>query len=138
MLNMITIQGRLVADPEMKKIPSGTHLISMTVACERPRNKDGDKVTDFIPCIAWAKNADFIQQYFHKGDMLIIQGRLQSRNYETQDGQRRIAYEVSVSEANFCGGGKTVKNVKTEPIPADGDIDDIDWDKVPDLPDEFL
>lgn len=135
MLNTITIQGRLTADPETKSIPSGTHLISMTVACERPRNKDGESVTDFIPCIAWAKNADFIQKYFHKGDMIVILGRLQSRNYETADGKKRTAYEVSVSEANFCGGARTQKAEGAQGM--EDDYDDIDWDKVPDLPEEF-
>jgi len=132
MLNTITIQGRLTADPEVKNIPSGTHLISLTVACERPRSRDGEKITDFIPCIAWSKNADFIQKYFHKGDMIVILGRMQSRNYETSDGQKRTAYEVSISEANFCGGGQRNDNYQTS------DDDDIDWNKVPDLPPEFL
>lgn len=131
MLNVITIQGRLTADPEAKKIPSGTHLTAFTVACERPRSKDGEKVTDFIPCIAWAKNADFIQKYFHKGDMIIIHGRIQSRNYETADGAKRTAYEVSVSETNFCGE-------RAKAGTAEEAEDDIDWDEVPDLPKEFL
>lgn len=108
----------------------------MTIACERPHIKDKEKVTDFIPCIAWSKNAEFIQKYFHKGDMIVIQGRMQSRNYETQDGQKRMAYEVSISEANFCGG--RAAKPQSENLTPEEDYANIDWDEVPDLPQEFL
>lgn len=130
MLNLITLQGRLTSDPEIRKTPSGVHLVSVIVACERPRIKDAEKVTDFIPCIAWAKNADFLTKYFRKGDMIIVAGRMQSRPYETQDGHKRIAYELSISESNFCGG-------KRPDTKEQDDYGEIDWDEVPDLPTEF-
>lgn len=133
MLNMITLQGRLTKEPEMKDIPSGIHLCSITIASERPKKKDSESQSDFIPCIAWAKTADFLKKYFHKGDQIIVSGRLQSRQYEGQDGKTHTAYEVSISEANFCGG-KIAKNC---PAPAKVEEEDINWDEIPDLPDAF-
>lgn len=136
MLNTIILQGRLVADPEMKQIPSGVHLCSIMVASKRNGKKDSD--TDFIPCIAWSKTADFIQKYFHKGDMVLIAGRLQSRNYEDREGNKRTAYEVSIAEVNFCGGEAGSKPVQHCPAPSaiQEDYESINWDEVPDLPDD--
>lgn len=133
MLNNITIQGRLTKEPEMKQIPSGTHLVALTIACERPKKKDAEAVTDFLPAIAWAKTADFIQKYFHKGDQIIIMGRLQSRNYEGQDGKNHMAYEISISEASFAGS----RNANHCPAPVKAEEEEINWDEIPDLPDSF-
>lgn len=135
MLNTIILQGRLVADPEMKQIPSGVHLCSIVVASARNGKKDAEAVTDFIPCIAWSKTADFISKYFHKGDSVLITGRLQSRNYEDKEGQKRIAYEVSISEVNFCGG-KAATGKPTAASTIQEDYESINWDEVPDLPDD--
>lgn len=137
MLNTITIQGRLTKNPEPKTIPSGTALCSFTIACERPKKKDAETVTDFIPCIAWAKTAEFMQKYFHKGDMIIISGRLQSRQYEGQDGKNHLAYEVSISEANFCGGKKPEAPAAQSQTSQQADYESINWDEIPNLPEEF-
>ena len=136
MLNIITIQGRLTGDPELKQTPSGVHLCNITIASERPKKKDTDTVTDFIPAIAWAKTADFLCRYFHKGDMIIVSGRMQSRNYESQDGSRHTAYEISISEANFCGTAvKREQPAKKSSVQED--YESINWDDVPNLPEEF-
>lgn len=140
MLNLITIQGRFTADPEVKNMPSGSKLCQITLACERPKNKNGEKNTDFVPCMAWGKTADFISNYFHKGDMVIISGRLQSRNYQTQDGAKRTAYEVSISEVNFCGSTAPRQQEQKPVAPKSElqeDYDSINWDEIPTLPDEF-
>ena len=137
MLNMVTLQGRLTKEPEMKQIPSGTHLCNITIASERPKKKDAESQSDFIPCIAWAKTADFLQKYFHKGDQIIVSGRLQSRQYEGQDGKTHTAYEVSISEANFCGLKKPNSAVPQSKTSQQEDYESIDWDEVPDLPEEF-
>lgn len=128
MLNSINIQGRLTADPSVKVMPNGILLCQFTVACERNgKSNDGYKQSDYVPCIAWAKKADFIKKYFHKGDSVIVEGRMQSRNYETSDGSKRVAYEVCVGDVNFCGVGK----------PTQEEDDYIDWDKVPNIPSEI-
>lgn len=136
MLNSIVLQGRLVGEPEMKQIPSGVHLCSIVVASARNGKKDTEEVTDFIPCIAWAKTADFLQKYFHKGDPVLIAGRLQSRNYEDRDGNKKVAYEVSIAEVNFCGnkgtGARPAPQAKTA---TQEDYESINWDEIPDLPD---
>lgn len=105
MLNQITLQGRFTADPETKTTANSGSFCSFMIASERPKDSKGERKTDFIPCMAWGKTAEFISQYFRKGDMAIISGRLQSRNYE-KDGQKRCAYEIYAMQIDFCGGGK--------------------------------
>lgn len=102
MLNKIILQGRLTREPEIKSTSSGKHFAQFTIASDRP--KYGDKQeTDFISCIAWEKTATFLGNYFHKGDMILITGRMTSRGYETQSGEKRTAYEVLTESIDFCG-----------------------------------
>lgn len=104
MLNNVNLQGRLTKDPEMRKLSSGLSYCSFILAVERNGKKeDGKQDTDFVPCMAWKNTADFIGKYFHKGDMAVLSGRFQSRNYEGQDGKNHVVYEICVSEMNFCG-----------------------------------
>lgn len=137
MLNIITLQGRFTADPELKTTATGVTLCNFTLASDRSMAKT--KTTDFIPCVCFGKTAEFISKYFKKGEMVIIEGQLQSRNYETSDGSRRVAYEVYIKECNFCGGkasGGSQEASKVAPAPAPDlpDDDDIDWDSIPNLP----
>lgn len=135
MLNVTTIQGRLTKEPEMKQMPSGIHHCFITIASQRPKKKTGESTTDFIPAIAWAKMADFICQYFHKGDMIIATGRLQSRQYDGADGKSHTAYELSISEVNFAGGkAETAAGIEAENAMH---RKEINWDEIPDLPDAF-
>lgn len=106
MLNSTIVQGRITSDPEVKVTANGYTYASFTLASERAKNKDGEKVTDFLPCIAFGKTAEFIQKYCSKGRMIIIAGRMQSRNYEGSDGKRHTAYEILISEINFCDSQK--------------------------------
>lgn len=109
MLNNITLQGRLVADPEMRQTEAGASVARFSIAVERNyKAKDGSRITDFLPCTAWRSTADFIGHWFHKGDQILIRGSLQSRSYE-KDGQKRTAYEVLAEEVNFCGGAKSAE-----------------------------
>jgi len=106
MLNQTIIQGRLTSDPEVKETPSGVTIANFTLACERPKNKDGEKITDFLNFIAFNKMAEFIQKYCTKGRMIIVSGRNQSRNYEGSDGKIHTTYEILVSEVNFADSPK--------------------------------
>lgn len=108
-LNHNTIMGRLVADPEMRRTTTGKGVVSFTLACDKPGKDSG---ASFIPCVAWDKTADFINNYFVKGSPIVVEGRLESRQYKTKDGQKRTVLEVVVSQAHFCGK-------KEESIPAD-------------------
>ena len=99
MLNHITIQGRLTRDPEIRRTNSGKAVCSFTIACDKPGKDSG---ASFIECVAWEKTADFIGNYFAKGSMVVLEGRLESRQYETKDNQKRTVLEVVVSQAHFC------------------------------------
>lgn len=106
MLNTIILQGRLTKDAEVRYTQSNKAVASFTVAVDRfGKNSE----TDFINCVAWEKTATFVENYFHKGDMILVQGRMQSRNYEDKDGHKRTAFEVLVNEVNFCAN-KTKNN----------------------------
>ena len=99
MLNHSVIMGRLVRDPEIRRTNSGKAVCSFTIACDKPGKDSG---ASFIECVAWEKTADFIGNYFLKGSMVVLEGRLESRQYETKDGQKRTVTELVVSQAHFC------------------------------------
>lgn len=117
MLNTISIQGRLVRPVEVTKTNSGLSIGKFAVACERSaKNADGSRSTDFIPCTAFGKTADIIKQYFNKGDMILITGRLQIDSYtSTKDGQKRTSTSVIVNEFNFSGEKRSATNAPATP-----------------------
>ena len=99
MLNHSVIMGRFVRDPEIRRTNTGKAVCSFTIACDKPGKDSG---ASFIDCVAWEKTADFIGNYFAKGSMVVVEGRLESRQYEAKDGQKRTVTEVVVSQAHFC------------------------------------
>lgn len=104
MLNSVILMGRMVADPELKTTSSNLSVLSFTVAVDRAYQSQGqERQADFINCVAWRQNADFISKYFRKGQMIAVQGSLQSRNFEDKNGNKRTAFEVVVDRASFCG-----------------------------------
>lgn len=128
MLNNVVLMGRLTATPELKTTQSGINVTSFTLAVDRNYSKDGDKKTDFINCVAWRNNADFITKYFSKGDLIAVTGEIQTRNYEDKNGNKRTAFEVVVNAASFCGGKNNGNNSGPEaaPIASGNDYDDDD------------
>lgn len=118
-LNNVTLAGRLTADPELRYTYSERPVVSFTLAVDR----DGkDAGADFINCVAWEKTAQFIDQYFKKGDSMAAVGRLQTRQYES-NGNKRTATEVVLSRAYFAGG----KAAEKAPAPAKfTELDDSD------------
>lgn len=99
MLNHITIHGRLTNDCELRRTNSGKAVVSFNIACDKQGKDNG---ASFIPCVAWEKTGEFIHNYFTKGSAILLEGRLESRQYETKDGQKRTVLEVVVSQAHFC------------------------------------
>lgn len=90
MLNSVALQGRLVADPELRHTQQGTPVASFRLAVERDyKNQSGGKDVDFINCVAWRGTAEFMTKYFSKGRMALVEGRLQMREYTDRDGNRR-------------------------------------------------
>lgn len=101
-LNVITIQGRLVRDPEMRRTGSGIAVGNFTVAVDRDfKGQDGNKETDFFDCVAWRGTADFLSKYFRKGNMATVTGRMQSRKWTDKSGATRTAWEVQVDSLYF-------------------------------------
>lgn len=103
MLNKIFLQGRLVADPELKNTPSGVAVATFRIAVDRDfKNKEtGEKETDFVTIVAWRSTAEFVSKYFSKGRMAMVDGRLQMRNYTDREGNKRTAAEVVADHVYF-------------------------------------
>lgn len=119
MLNKVILMGRLTAVPELKKTPGDISVCSFTVAVDRDfKNDAGERQADFIPCVAWREKADFICKYFGKGAMVAVCGRLESRQYETKEGQKRTAYEVVCEQISFTGEKKEEGKRSGEPAPS--------------------
>ncbi len=102
-LNKVILQGRLTADPELKTTPNGTSVVTFTIASDRDYASNGKREADFIRCVAWQKTAEFISTYFEKGKAILVVGRLETRSYATQSGEKRQLTEVNVNEVQFIG-----------------------------------
>lgn len=115
MLNHITIMGRMTADPEMRVTPTGTNVATFTLACERDfKNNNGEKETDFINVTCWRNTADFVCNYFGKGRMAVVSGRLQMRSYTDKDGNKRKAAEIVAENVYFADSKNDSGNQKNE------------------------
>lgn len=104
MLNCAIIMGRLTADPELRTTQSGLSVASFCVAVDRSYVKEGEeRQADFINVVAWRGTAEFVCKYFTKGQMIALQGSIQTRNYEDKNGNKRTAVEIVASSVSFCG-----------------------------------
>ena len=105
MLNTITIAGRMVRDPELRRTNSGKAATSFTLAVDRDfkNQQTGEKEVDFIECVAWGGTAEMVEKYFHKGQMAVATGRLQLRDWTDKNGQKRRQAEILVNNIYFCG-----------------------------------
>ncbi len=132
MLNRIILIGRLTRDPELRYVPSGQPVASFTLAVDRPfTNQQGERQTDFIDVVAWRRLAEQVTQHLAKGRLVAVEGRLQIRSYETQDGQKRKAAEVVADAVRFldrkagAGPAPGMEPRDTEPETAEGGDDDV-------------
>lgn len=104
-MNVAILMGRLVADPELKHTPSGAAVTSFTLAVDRAYSKQGkERQSDFLNIVAWRSTAEFISKYFRKGQMMAVQGSIQTRSYTDKDGNKRKAFEILAEKVSFCGG----------------------------------
>lgn len=105
MLNRVSLQGRLTADPELRRTEKGTATASFSLAVEKDfKNKStGEKGVDFINCIAWGTTAENIARYMVKGRMAVVEGKVQTRNYTDKEGKRRYVTEILVERLYFAG-----------------------------------
>lgn len=130
MLNKVILMGRLTRDPETKYV-NDKLVCQFSVAIDRPKQADGQKQTDFIPCVCWGKRAEFLQKWFTKGMMIIITGRLQSRSWEDKNGNRRHAVEVNVDEMSF-GETKKARELSQQNAPVYPDASDSSFTQLDD------
>lgn len=114
MLNRVILMGRLVADPELKTTNSGISVTSFRIAVDRNYVKTGEqRQADFFDIVAWRSSAEFVCKHFSKGSLIAVDGQLQSRSYQTKDGQNRTAIEVQADNISFTGERKDKTN---EPV----------------------
>ena len=108
MLNRIVIMGRLGRDPELRYTQAGKPVASFSLAVDRDfKDKaSGERDTDWIPVVAWEARAKFVQQYFHKGQMAVVEGRLQIRDWTDKEGGKRRSAEVIANNVYFGGSKK--------------------------------
>ena len=116
MINRVVLVGRLTRDPELRKTQSGTSVCSFTMAVGRRVSTQGQPDADFINCVAWNKTADLMTQYLHKGSLIGLEGRIQTRSYDNQQGQRVYVTEVVAESVQFLEPKKcTIKLLSWKP-----------------------
>ena len=133
MLNHITLMGRLVNDPELRRTGTGIAVASFRIAVDRDfAPKDGgERKADFIDCVAWQQTGEFISKYFSKGRMIVVDGRLEMRDWTDKDGNKRTSAEIRVANAYFgdskrdgdsgnAYGGNTYGGYAPAPAPSFG------------------
>lgn len=111
MLNIVALIGRLTHDPELKTTPNGVSVCSFRIACERSYSSKGEeRKADFFTITAWRQTAEFVCKYFQKGSMIAIEGSLQTRQYQDQQGSNRTVVEIVANNVSFCGGKAAEKS----------------------------
>jgi len=117
MLNTISVQGRLVRDPELRRANSGKVVTSFTLACDRDfaDKQSGKKGVDFLDCTAWGATAEIVEKYFSRGQMAMVTGRLQIQRYTDKSGQKRSRAEIVATSVYFCGGKESGVQANCEP-----------------------
>lgn len=101
MINRVVLVGRLTKDPVLRKTANGASVTSFTLACTRRFKQEGQPDADFINTVAWNKTADIVQQYTHKGSLVGVEGRIQTRSYDDQSGKRVYVTEVVADSVQF-------------------------------------
>lgn len=120
-MNQFNGLGRITKDLELKTSQSGKSVLNNSIAINRPfKNAQGEREADFINFVAFGKTAEIISQYHSKGDMIGLSGRMQSRSYENQNGQRVSVTELVVNEMHFAGSNNN--NQQSEPRYEQGQI----------------
>lgn len=140
MLNHITVMGRLVRDPEMRHTQSGTAVCSFSIACDRDivSKQSGERETDFFDITAWRSTAEFVSKYFAKGRMIVVDGRLQIREWTDKDGNKRKSAEIVANNVYFGDSKKDAETagatISVSPAPATPQQNDDFVESDDDLP----
>lgn len=135
MLNRVVLVGRLTRDPELRYTPAGIAVTQFTLACDRQYSQNGEKEADFIPIVTWRQTAEACANYLRKGRLTAVEGRIQIRNFENNEGRRIYVTEVIADNVRFLERaqheGPRYEEDKRSPFP-DDDINPID------IPDDDL
>ena len=125
MLNNVVIMGRLTRDPELRRTQGGTAVTSFTMAVDRDfKSQSGEKETDFIDVVAWRNTGEFAAKYLAKGRMAAVEGRIQVRDWQDKDGNRRKAVEVVADNVYFADSKRDSKPQESR--------DDQEFDEIED------
>jgi single-strand DNA-binding protein len=127
-LNKVLLIGNLTRDPELRYIPSGSAVATFTIGVNRTwKTPTGEKKeqASFIRIVAWGRTAEVCGEYLVKGSPVFIEGRLQSRDWQTQDGQKRNTVEVVADNVQFLKGGEKRSGPGGKPSPAPEDVETI-------------
>lgn len=125
MLNKAILVGRLTADPELKKTTNDISVTRFNIAINRNYQTAGKREADFITIVAWRQAAEFVCKYFKKGSSVGIDGSIQTRNYEDNDGNKRTAFEVVADSISFVGSAKRDEAPLPDAPPELGKIGDF-------------
>lgn len=110
MINRVIIVGRITKDPVLRKTAAGTSITSFTVACNRRFKQEGQPDADFINCTSWNKVADNVAKYTHKGSLVGVEGRIQTRSYDDQQGKRVYVTEIVAENVQFLDNKNASNN----------------------------
>jgi single-strand DNA-binding protein len=132
-MNKVILMGRLTADPEFKQTPTGTAVATFTIAVNRRFAKEGQQQADFIRCVAWRQQAEFICKYFKKGSMICVVGNIQTRSWDGSDGKKQYATDIVVDEVYFTGEKRDADNTTANTSTAPND----NFNQVPPSWDDF-
>lgn len=134
MLNVAVLMGRLTANPELRHTGNDVPVTSFTLAVDRQyKNKSGEKQTDFIDIVAWRNTAEFAAKYFSKGQLVAVQGAIQTRSYTDRDGNKRKAFEIVADNVHFAESkrDKPATNNAGYASGDNGNFEDITDDDLP-------
>ncbi len=118
MLNYDVKTGRLTADPELRTTQNGIPVVGFTLAVQRNYRVNDEYPTDFLNFVAWRGTAEFICKHFRKGNLITVEGSLETRKYTDKDGNNRTAYEIKVDRAHFCESAGSRQNSNGDNPPA--------------------
>lgn len=127
-MNKVILFGRLTADPETRYTQSNTAVCKFSIAVDRPTRQGEEKQADFFRVTAWGKTGEMVQQYFSKGQRILVEGRLQNNNYEDKNGVKHYSNDVVAERVHFVEGKKQAQdkpqatNEGLYPLPADDDL----------------
>ena len=117
MFNLVVLTGRLTAQPELKTTPNGISVCTFGIAVDRAYKKGEEKQTDFLNVVAWRQTAEFVSKWFTKGNLIGIEGSIQTRKFTDKNGNNRTAFEIVANNVHFVESKKTSNvDISADPL----------------------